>query len=47
MPDIVIVDNPDHQAMAAQGALADLTSYMADWEGNGQYYDGPLVFDGL
>ena len=29
MPDIVIIDNPDHQAMAAQGALADLTSYIS------------------
>lgn len=49
MPDIVIVDNPDHQAMAAQGALADLTSYITDWEGNGQYYEGPwssTIYDG-
>lgn len=41
MPDIVIIDNPDHQAMAAQGALADLTPYISAWDGNGQYYDGP------
>jgi len=25
MPDIVIIDNPDHQSMAAQGAFADIT----------------------
>ncbi|MEM6428486.1 MAG: sugar ABC transporter substrate-binding protein [Deinococcota bacterium] len=49
MPDIVIVDNPDHQAMAAQGALADLTDYIAAWDANGQYFDGPwssTVFGG-
>lgn len=41
MPDILIVDNPDHQAMAAQGALADLTSYIQDWPDAEQYFDGP------
>ena len=41
MPDIVIVDNPDHQAMAAQGAFADLTSYIQDWPDAEQYFDGP------
>jgi multiple sugar transport system substrate-binding protein len=49
MPDIVIIDNPDHQAMAAQGALADLTPYISEWDGNGQYYDGPwssTIYDG-
>jgi multiple sugar transport system substrate-binding protein len=49
MPDIVIIDNPDHQAMASQGALADLTPYISEWDGNGQYYDGPwssTIFDG-
>lgn len=48
MPDIVIIDNPDHQAMASQGALADLTPYISEWDGNGQYYDGPwssTIFD--
>lgn len=41
MPDILIVDNPDHQAMAAQGALADITDYISSWEGNGLYFEGP------
>lgn len=40
MPDIVIVDNPDHQAMAAQGALADLTSYIRSWPPSDQYFEG-------
>ncbi|MGL4609278.1 MAG: ABC transporter substrate-binding protein [Trueperaceae bacterium] len=49
MPDIVIIDNPDHQAMAAQGALADLTSYISEWEGKDIYYEGPwssTLYDG-
>jgi multiple sugar transport system substrate-binding protein len=49
MPDIVIIDNPDHQAMAAQGALADLTSYVSAWDGKDKYYDGPwssTIYDG-
>jgi multiple sugar transport system substrate-binding protein len=40
MPDILIVDNPDHQAMASQGALADLSSYIADWAPKDQYFGG-------
>ncbi len=40
MPDILIVDNPDHQAMAAQGALADLTSYISSWAPKDQYFGG-------
>jgi len=41
MPDLLIVDNPDHQAIAAQGALADLTEVMADWEAKDLYFEGP------
>lgn len=40
MPDLLIVDNPDHQAMAAQGALADLTSYIGSWPSSDQYFEG-------
>lgn len=49
MPDIVIIDNPDHQAMAAQGALADITDYISDWADSEQYFAGPwssTVFGG-
>lgn len=49
MPDIVIVDNPDHQAMAAQGALADITEYIQAWPDSNQYFDGPwssTIFEG-
>ena len=30
--EVVIIDNPDHQAMAAQGALADLTALVKSWK---------------
>jgi multiple sugar transport system substrate-binding protein len=41
MPDIVIVDNPDHQALAAQGAFADITDIIAEWPDKDQYFAGP------
>jgi multiple sugar transport system substrate-binding protein len=41
MPDIVIIDNPDHQSMAAQGAFADITDLIADWPDVDQYFEGP------
>lgn len=49
MPDILIIDNPDHQAMASQGALADLTDLIGGWDGNDKYFDGPwssTIFEG-
>lgn len=41
LPDILIVDNPDNQSLAAQGALADITDYVQDWEYSDAYFDGP------
>jgi multiple sugar transport system substrate-binding protein len=41
MPDIVIIDNPDHQSMADQGAFEDITALVADWPDKDQYFDGP------
>ncbi len=41
LPDILIVDNPDNQSLAAQGALADISAYVADWEYKDAYFDGP------
>ncbi|MDJ0754959.1 MAG: sugar ABC transporter substrate-binding protein [Ardenticatenaceae bacterium] len=49
LPDIMIVDNPNHQALAAVGAMADLTDIIADWDDKDQYFDGPwssTVFQG-
>ena len=39
VPDIIILDNPDNQALAAQGTLADLTDRMKDWKY--EYFKGP------
>jgi methyl-accepting chemotaxis protein len=40
-PDIVLVDNPDHQALAEYGALADLTEIVARWKDKDLYFPGP------
>lgn len=41
MPDIVWLDNPDHQAFAAAGILADLTEEIKEWGQADHYFDGP------
>jgi multiple sugar transport system substrate-binding protein len=42
LPDIVIIDNPDHASYSAMGIFADITDKMAGWPDLKQYYDGPL-----
>lgn len=42
LPDIVIIDNPDHAAYAAMGIFADVTDKVAKWPGLDQYFPGPL-----
>ena len=42
LPDIVIIDNPDHAAYAAMGIFADLTDKLADYADLSQYYEGPM-----
>jgi multiple sugar transport system substrate-binding protein len=39
IPDLILLDNPDNQALAAQGTLADLTDKMKDWKY--EYFKGP------
>lgn len=41
LPDIVWLDNPDHQAFSAAGVLADLTKEIQEWGQADQYYKGP------
>ncbi|WP_248930089.1 ABC transporter substrate-binding protein [Paenibacillus hamazuiensis] len=41
LPDIVWLDNPDHQAFAAAGVLADITQEVKEWGQADQYYKGP------
>ncbi|NLO83911.1 MAG: ABC transporter substrate-binding protein [Clostridiales bacterium] len=42
LPDIVIIDGPDHASYAAMGIFADLTDKLADWEDLAQYFEGPI-----
>lgn len=41
LPDIIWIDNPDHQAFAAAGVLADLTEEIEAWGEGEQYFQGP------
>jgi multiple sugar transport system substrate-binding protein len=49
MPDFVVIDNPDHQAFASQGALADITDKVKGLNWSSAYFKGPYsstVFKG-
>ncbi|WP_179233035.1 ABC transporter substrate-binding protein [Paenibacillus rigui] len=41
MPDIVWIDNPDHQAFAAAGILADISNEVKAWGQADKYFEGP------
>jgi multiple sugar transport system substrate-binding protein len=41
LPDIAVIDNPDHQAFAALGVLTDLTDRVAAWGQAADYFQGP------
>lgn len=41
LPDIVVIDNPDHQAFAALGILEDITERVTAWGQAGHYFKGP------
>lgn len=43
LPDITLVDNPDHPAFAALGVLEDLTERIAEWGQAEAYFDGPWL----
>jgi multiple sugar transport system substrate-binding protein len=42
LPDIVIIDNPDHASYSSMGVFADLTEKLASWSDLKQYFEGPL-----
>jgi multiple sugar transport system substrate-binding protein len=42
LPDIVIIDNPDHASYSAMGIFADITNKLASWPDLKQYFEGPL-----
>ena len=41
LPDIAVIDNPDHQAFAALGVLTDLTDKVTAWGQASSYFKGP------
>ena len=41
LPDVAVIDNPDHQAFAALGVLTDLTAQVTTWGQASSYFDGP------
>lgn len=41
LPDLVLIDNPDHAAYAAMGLFADITDKIKDWPDKEQYFEGP------
>jgi multiple sugar transport system substrate-binding protein len=42
LPDIVIIDNPDHASYSAMGIFADISDKLASWPDLKQYFEGPL-----
>jgi multiple sugar transport system substrate-binding protein len=41
LPDIAVIDNPDHQAFASLGILEDLTERVTAWGEADSYFTGP------
>jgi multiple sugar transport system substrate-binding protein len=41
LPDIVVIDNPDHSAFAALGVLEDISERVKAWGQETAYFDGP------
>lgn len=42
LPDIIMIDNPDHAAFASMGIFADITDKMNTWDGKDKYFEGPM-----
>lgn len=42
LPDIVLIDNPDHQSFAEAGVFADITKEVKEWGQADQYFEGPM-----
>jgi multiple sugar transport system substrate-binding protein len=43
LPDIVVIDNPDHSSFAALGVLADITDQVSEWGQESAYFEGPFA----
>jgi multiple sugar transport system substrate-binding protein len=49
LPDLVIIDNPDHAAYSAMGLFADITDEVNKWPDKDQFFPGPwssTIYDG-
>ncbi|MFJ7974509.1 ABC transporter substrate-binding protein [Peribacillus sp. NPDC096379] len=42
LPDIVVIDNPDHQSFSEAGVFADITKEIEDWGQADKYYPGAI-----
>jgi multiple sugar transport system substrate-binding protein len=42
LPDITLIDNPDHAAYSAMGLFLDITDKVKGWDKLSTYYQGPL-----
>ncbi len=43
LPDIAMVDNPDHASYSAMGLFLDITDKVKGWEGKGKFFEGPWL----
>ncbi len=49
LPDIIMIDNPDHAAFASMEVFEDITDKINAWDGKDKYFEGPMqstMFDG-
>lgn len=49
LPDVAVIDNPDHASYAAMGLFADINDRLRDWADKEQYFPGPMksaTYDG-
>lgn len=42
LPDIIMIDNPDHAAFASMGVFADITDKINAWDAKDKYFEGPM-----
>lgn len=43
LPDIIMIDNPDHAQFATMGIFEDITERINSWEGKDKYFEGPML----
>jgi multiple sugar transport system substrate-binding protein len=41
LPDIGMVDNPDHASFSSMGLFLDISSYVSDWQDKDAFFPGP------